>query len=147
LHGEPFRGEGKLNPSRWGGYCNHGNALFPTWHRAYLLALEKALQSIDGCEDVALPFWDETSDASLKHGLPWAFTNETFKLDDGTIIPNPLLSYKIPIELDDEAVSEEGHDISKTKDYDTVRYPLSGLVATKWERTLTSRHNKHYLEH
>ena len=34
FHGEPFRGAGYGNPSWWGGYCNHGNVLFPTWHRA-----------------------------------------------------------------------------------------------------------------
>ena len=63
-HGEPFRGAGWGNASYWGGYCNHGNVLFPTWHRAYLLRLEDALRSIPGCEDVTLPFWDETSDES-----------------------------------------------------------------------------------
>lgn len=43
LHGAPFRGEGEKDPAWWGGYCNHGNVLFPTWHRAYLYYLEKAL--------------------------------------------------------------------------------------------------------
>ncbi|KAJ9638430.1 hypothetical protein H2199_007119 [Coniosporium tulheliwenetii] len=31
-HGEPFRGAGWGNSQWWGGYCNHGNVLFPTWH-------------------------------------------------------------------------------------------------------------------
>src|SRR3954452_25474427 len=48
-HGEPFRGAGWGTSSFWGGYCNHGNVLFPTWHRAYLLRLENALRSIEGC--------------------------------------------------------------------------------------------------
>jgi len=39
-HGEPFAGEGATNPQWWGGYCNHANVLFPTWHRAYLYKLE-----------------------------------------------------------------------------------------------------------
>src|SRR4051812_2944560 len=60
-HGEPFRGAGWGNSSYWGGYCHHGNVLFPTWHRVYLLKLEDALRSIPGCGDVTLPFWDETS--------------------------------------------------------------------------------------
>ncbi|MGB8768634.1 MAG: hypothetical protein WCC92_03400 [Candidatus Korobacteraceae bacterium] len=30
-HGEPFRGGGWGNSQYWGGYCNHGNVLFPTW--------------------------------------------------------------------------------------------------------------------
>lgn len=61
-HGEPFRGPGKAagaNSWWWGGYCNHGNILFPTWHRAYLLRFEDALRSVEGCEDVTIPFWDE----------------------------------------------------------------------------------------
>lgn len=61
-HGEPFRGPAKLSNASswwWGGYCNHGNVLFPTWHRAYLLRLENAMQKVPGCEDVMLPFWDE----------------------------------------------------------------------------------------
>jgi len=91
-HGEPFRGAGWGNASYWGGYCNHGNVLFPTWHRVYLLKLEDALRSIPGCADVTLPFWDETSDDSLKSGIPSALTQETFELD-GQTIPNPLRSF------------------------------------------------------
>src|SRR4051812_12335605 len=48
-HGEPFRGQGETNPAWWGGYCQHGTVLFPSWHRAYLFRLEQALQSIPGC--------------------------------------------------------------------------------------------------
>jgi len=40
FHGSPFRGAGYANPEWWGGYCNHGNVLFPTWHRAYTYRLE-----------------------------------------------------------------------------------------------------------
>ncbi len=87
-HGEPFRGAGWGNASYWGGYCNHGNILFPTWHRVYLLRLEQALQSIPGCEDVMLPYWDETSNDSLNNGVPNALTDEYFNLD-GKTIPNP----------------------------------------------------------
>jgi tyrosinase len=77
-HGEPFRGAGWGNSSFWGGYCNHGNILFPTWHRIYLCKLEKALQSIPGCGEVMLPYWDETSEDSLKNGVPWALTQKEF---------------------------------------------------------------------
>src|SRR5450432_4144093 len=60
FHGEPFRGAGWGSSAYWGGYCNHGNVLFPTWHRVYILKVEEALQSIKGCEKVMLPYWDET---------------------------------------------------------------------------------------
>ena len=31
-HGEPFRGAGWGSSAYWGGYCNHGDVLFPAWH-------------------------------------------------------------------------------------------------------------------
>ena len=125
-HGEPFRGAGWGNASYWGGYCNHGNVLFPTWHRVYLLKLEDALRSIPGCADVTLPFWDETSDDSLKSGIPSALTQETFELD-GQTIPNPLRSFVFTANINDN-ISGDDPDYSKPKGYETVRYPLSGLV-------------------
>ncbi|HEY7427965.1 MAG TPA: tyrosinase family protein [Gemmataceae bacterium] len=61
------------------------------WHRAYLLAFETALRIID--PDVALPFWDWTSDVSVHEGLPAAFADETYQpTPGGPAVPNPLLS-------------------------------------------------------
>jgi len=141
-HGEPFRGEGAQKPSWWGGYCEHGTVLFPTWHRAYLYTLEKALQSIPGCEGVMLPFWDETSPDSLANGLPAALTRETFELD-GEVIPNPLRSFVLPVAIDDD-VKGDYSLYSKPALYETVRYPLSGLVGTKADRAVTAAHNAKY---
>lgn len=31
--------------SWWGGFCHHGNVLFPMWHRAYVQHLENALRT------------------------------------------------------------------------------------------------------
>ena len=70
FHGEPFRGPGKTDSQYWGGYCHHGNVLFPTWHRMYVLKLEEALRSVRGCQDVTLPYWDETSTDSQVTGFP-----------------------------------------------------------------------------
>ncbi len=138
-HGEPFRDQGATNPEWWGGYCEHGTVLFPTWHRAYLYALEQALQSIPGCSNVMLPFWDETSPESLAKGLPAALTWETFELD-GQEIPNPLRSFILPVEIVD-AVEGDNSLYSKPAGYETVRYPLSGLVGTEAERAATAAHN------
>jgi tyrosinase len=99
-HGEPFRGAGWGNSSYWGGYCNHGNILFPTWHRVYVLKLEEALQSIHSCGDVMLPYWDETSDDSVTNGIPWALTQKDFVLD-GVTIPNPLRSFVLTKNIKD----------------------------------------------
>jgi tyrosinase len=138
-HGEPFRGEGATNPEWWGGYCEHGTVLFPTWHRAYLYVLEKALQSIEGCENVMLPFWDETSEESREKGLPAALTWEKFELD-GKIIDNPLRSFILPVPIEDKVEHDESL-YSKPEKYETVRYPLSGLVGTPAEQAATEAHN------
>ena len=138
-HGEPFRDQGSTDPAWWGGYCEHATVLFPTWHRAYLYTLEKALQSIPGCDTVIIPFWDETSPESLAKGLPGALTWETFELD-GQVIPNPLRSFVLPVAIVD-AVKGDDPPYSKPAGYETVRYPLSGLVGTDAERSATAAHN------
>jgi len=144
-HGEPFRGAGWGNSSYWGGYCNHGNVLFPTWHRAYLLRLENALRSIPGCEDFTLPFWDETSPNSINNGVPWSLTVETFELD-GKTIPNPLASFTFSKAIVDH-IGGDDPNYSKPKGYTTVRYPLSGLVGSQEEIAKTKAHNARFPNH
>jgi tyrosinase len=141
-HGEPFRGAGWGNGAWWGGYCNHGNVLFPTWHRVYLLRLENALRSVAGCEDVTLPFWDECSTDSTTHGIPRALTDDTFQLD-GATIPNPLKSFAFTRQITDN-INGDNPNYSKPLGYETVRYPLSGLVGTAADRTATAAHNALY---
>ncbi|HEX8258075.1 MAG TPA: tyrosinase family protein [Allosphingosinicella sp.] len=138
-HGEPFRGPGATDPAYWGGYCEHGTVLFPTWHRAYLHVLEKALQSIAGCENVMLPYWDECSPASRSYGIPAALTWATFELD-GEIIANPLRSFILPVALGDQLQGDDSL-YSKPAGYETVRYPLSGLVGTPADQAATAAHN------
>ncbi|MEB3334834.1 MAG: tyrosinase family protein [Cyanobacteriota bacterium] len=145
FHGEPFRGAGWGNASYWGGYCNHGNVLFPTWHRLYLLRLEDALRTIPGCEEVTLPFWDETSPASRTQGIPWALTAETFVLD-GQTIANPLRSFVLNAAIVDH-ISGDDPNYSKPLGYETVRYPLSGLVGTPADQQQTAAHNAQFPSH
>ena len=148
-HGEPFRGAGWGNSSYWGGYCNHGNVLFPTWHRVYVLKLEEALRSIPGCEDVILPYWDETSEDSRNNGIPWALTKHDFVLD-GKTIDNPLRSFVLPQTIKDNIADLDDNnnpaDYTKPKGYETVRYPLSGLVGAA-DRAKTEAHNNHYSDY
>ena len=46
IHGMPYvawnGAQGSFAPGKWpfGGYCTHGSALFPTWHRPYVLLIE-----------------------------------------------------------------------------------------------------------
>jgi tyrosinase len=131
LHGLPFRGPGETDPNWWGGYCWHASALFPTWHRIYVLSLEDALRSIPGCQDVTLPFWDELANLSdapfnpdnLRESIPSVLTSQTFELDGRT--DNPLYSYRLQKALV-ENVADADHRYSKHEGYETVRYPLSG---------------------
>lgn len=143
-HGEPFRGAGWGSAAYWGGYCNHGNVLFPTWHRVYLLQLEDALRSIPGCDDVTLPYWDETSSESLKYGVPWALTQKEFALD-GQTIPNPLGSFVFNRTIVDH-ISADNPRYSKPFGYQTVRYPLSGLMGDL-DIAATEAHNAQYPDH
>ncbi|HEX5609800.1 MAG TPA: tyrosinase family protein [Solirubrobacterales bacterium] len=143
-HGEPFRGAGWGVSQNifWGGYCHHGNVLFPLWHRAYVYAIEEALRSVPGCEDVTIPFWDECSAESLNKGIPWSLTVEEFELD-GETIPNPLRSYVLPAAIVDH-ISGDVPNYSKQAGYETVRYPFSGLVGSEAERAETKQHNEQW---
>ncbi|KAF8969193.1 putative tyrosinase [Flammula alnicola] len=138
LHGLPYRGPGETDPAWWGGYCWHGSVLFPTWHRIYMLHLEDALRSIPRCQDVTLPFWDELAnlESTGEPLIPSVLTSPTFELDGRT--DNPLYSYKLQKGLVEKV---EDNRYSKHAGYDTVRYPLSGLVGTEADRQETQAHN------
>ncbi|TRX96804.1 hypothetical protein FHL15_002110 [Xylaria flabelliformis] len=139
FHGEPFRGPGVTEANWWGGYCNHGNILFPTWHRAYLLRLESALRSVPGCENVTLPFWDEAADTAQP--IPTILTSPNFELDGDS--SNPLYSYALQEALIENVAGADSR-YTKPAGYETVRYPLSGLVGTEKDRTQTQVHNESY---
>jgi tyrosinase len=147
FHGEPFAGRGAYDASNyWGGYCNHGNILFPTWHRVYLYKLEKALQSVPGCDSVMLPYWDQTykimKEGKLTYlGVPPILTDEYFTFSTGATIPNPLRSFTLPMALQD---SEEADFYAKPVGYETVRYPLSGLVGQSPDRAASQVNNAAY---
>ncbi|KAL2265952.1 hypothetical protein VTJ83DRAFT_5304 [Remersonia thermophila] len=151
-HGEPFRGAGYSNPSWWGGYCNHGNILFPTWHRAYLYRLERALQKqVPG---VALPYWDEIDKyATEGGGIPevllapsWTFNDGTTVVIDGketSTIPNPLHHYTFQKKITDRLRPFPDADYSKPAGVETVRFPFSGLYGAE-DIATTEAHNDKY---
>jgi tyrosinase len=149
-HGEPFRGAGTTDAAVWwGGFCEHGTVLFPTWHRAYLHRIEKALQSIEHCERVMQPFWDECSERARTEGVPAVFTDSTYTFADGETVPNPLKSYTLPVAITDQVTNEVPGDTSvytKPESYTTVRYPLSGLVGNCDDRAATEKHNAQYTD-
>jgi tyrosinase len=147
FHGEPFRGAGYSNAQWWGGYCHHGNILFPTWHRAYVLRLEKALQSqVPG---VMMAYWDELATPEDLNHVPRIFLDEKYAWrtdkyrspDDPGPIDNPLYSYRFQKVVGDSRASFPDADYTKPKDYKTVRFPYSGLVGTDKDLKITEAHN------
>jgi len=42
--------------------CLHHEPRYNPWHRVYIDRFEKALQSVPGCEDIALPYWNVVSE-------------------------------------------------------------------------------------
>jgi tyrosinase len=92
-----------------------------------------------------LPYWDETSEESLSHGIPWALTRPMVELDDGTEIENPLVSFKLPIGVTDTIPFELQPNLyCKPQGYQTVRYPYSGLVGTPLAQQASEEHNRRF---
>ena len=55
-------------------YCMHHIPGFNPWHRYHMLSFENALRSIDGCQDVTLPYWDMSSPLpDIFHFAPFDF--------------------------------------------------------------------------
>ena len=69
-------------------WCDHGVPGFLTWHRAYMMAFEKALQCVNS--NVMLPFWDWSSGPTT--GVPSACASATYVNRNGDTVPNPLYS-------------------------------------------------------
>lgn len=148
-HGEPFRLEPESHSEDWwGGYCFHGSVLFPTWHRAYLLRLEQALRKVEGCGDVTLPFWDECAtmsqeeDSQTPSVIPAVLTWPKYTMD-GETFDNPLYSFKLKEAIGDK-IKSAGNRYKKPAGYETVRYPLLGLVGTSDDIKTTKEHNNQF---
>lgn len=106
-------------------YCHHGDVLFPTWHRAYLNRLEKALQKqVPG---VTMPYWDQINTLAQGVTIPTILTDKDYRFADGTVIPNPLYSYTLQQTIKDDGEGDGGHEVGlydKPEGYATVRYPV-----------------------
>lgn len=133
------------NPKVWGGYCQHGNVLFPFWHRFYCLRLEQALQSVleKGHERVALHYWDASSKESKSEGLPDIVTAKYVYID-GEYVPNPLLKFKLPRAIEDDVSpsSPNSQFYEKEAGYKTCRYPYSGIRSPDDAKAAAIEHNK-----
>ncbi len=162
-HGEPMRTDPKPPPppypkdySWWGGFCPHRVVLFPAWHRTYVLRLEEALRKHGPDPNLAMPFWDEcanvddskpwqptwTPNKANPTVVPWVLTTQDYPPNSG--VANPLYSYKLKQDLPDNEPTSANPDINrflKPASYQTVRYPLSGLVDNAEDQAATAEHN------
>ena len=141
-HGMPFKDrvvEPKTTDGTteyfWGGYCQHGNVLFPTWHRFYLLRLEQALQT--AVPGVALHYWDETTTVSLDQGLPSIVLQEKVTID-GEEVNNPLRNFTLPVPLTGDA---DSYYLKSEAGYTTKRYPYSGIINPAEAKQKSIEHN------
>ena len=152
-HGEPFSKVSSTEISadgkdrHWGGYCQHMNVLFPTWHRFYVLRLENALRSVCPDDDVTMAYWDETSEKTLQEGIPDLLTSEKVEID-GQECENPLRSFTLPKDIgfghDDPGEADEYY--RKPIGYTTVRYPFSGIQSPESAAEIANVHNKRVVE-
>lgn len=114
---------------------------------------------------MTLPFWDEYSyydpkayeptdnaapgdpvtgsdpTKTYRRAIPAVFTEE-FWPPGQTVTRNPLRSYKFPRPVVDAADDKNRYD--KGKDYETVRFPYSGLVGTPEDRDQTTVWNSKF---
>lgn len=87
-------------------HCRHHDNEYNPWHRAYLIVFENALRSIEGCQDVTLPYWDILGDK-----LPdWVFEE-------------PFYPYKYPHDLMDHT----GSVVAIPEDKPIQRYDAAGI--------------------
>ncbi|CAG8724692.1 8711_t:CDS:2, partial [Funneliformis mosseae] len=116
----------KGEKNRWGGYCHHGDILFPTWHRPYILLLEMLIHDAaeemirenpdlyppdnnetkeytKELEKLRFPYWDWASPSTIFQGLPSVLFDEYVHVDNPTLqnikIRNPLRAYTLPVNL------------------------------------------------
>ncbi|KAF5008467.1 hypothetical protein FDECE_5256 [Fusarium decemcellulare] len=118
IHGKPFiqwNGGGARSGNGWPGYCPHGESLFLTWHRPYVLLYEQILvehakrlanlyptkyrqQYVDAANSLRSPYWDWAVD-----DIPSAIVPQmvSVKVPNGSglktiSMKNPLYTYTFP---------------------------------------------------
>lgn len=125
IHGRSFITRSvDVNPiAYWGGWCHHVNVLFPVWHRAYILYLEKALRSVTCDETLMMAYWDEIGQESRKAGVPEIFTAD-FVWIDGQGAANPLkcFTFNMRYLVDNPTIPTSTNYQEIT--YTTVKFPF-----------------------
>ena len=96
-------------------YCRHHDNAYNPWHRSYLMAFENALRSVEGCENVTLPYWDILGEA-----LPaW-------------IYEPPFYPYEMPhkiVSLDGSVIYDVGYSTERNSAVKIVEEVKSGKAS------------------
>ena len=130
-----------FNNEWWGGYCQHGTPLFPTWHRPYMMLMEqsiirqaKLLASTLGdpeekdavmamADGLRLPYLDWASNCIRILGLPDIFTTTeialayAWKSFSRASIPNPLKAFVTPRDIGKPFASSDVFNPSARPNY------------------------------
>ncbi|KAJ6445260.1 endonuclease/exonuclease/phosphatase family [Purpureocillium lavendulum] len=119
IHGRPFiewNGTGGQQTSGWAGYCPHGEELFVSWHRPYVLLFEQVLVShakqlaqsypeklraeyTQAADQLRSPFWDWAAGSTVPQSTVPAKITVNVPNGQGLQaqeVDNPLYTYKIP---------------------------------------------------
>ncbi|CAG8437097.1 2127_t:CDS:2 [Scutellospora calospora] len=103
---------------RWGGYCHHGDILFPPWHRPYLLLLESLLVNeakqiasqypdnekekyTEAAKQLRHPYFDWGNEKAIE-GLPEIFLTPEIEINTPKgkeKVKNPLKSFTLPVDV------------------------------------------------
>lgn len=111
LHGRPFN---FCYHSQSSGWNSEGMRLFLPWHRAYLYMFEQYLKDRLNDSSVSVPWWDWTSEESIRNGIPSAYGEMEGQ-------ENPLFRAKIPNEIravaDPEYTYRDSRNPSELRQY------------------------------
>ncbi|UNI17886.1 Tyrosinase [Purpureocillium takamizusanense] len=119
IHGRPFiewNATGRRTTDGWAGYCPHGELLFLSWHRPYVVLFEQVLvlqarkiastypprvrdDYMQAADELRAPFWDWAADATVPSVTVPA--KITVNIPNGqevrqSEIDNPLFTFNIP---------------------------------------------------
>jgi tyrosinase len=116
-------------------YCEHHIHPFLAWHRAYILQFENALRSIEGCENVTLPYWDISDDT-----YPEIFSEGPF-IASHPQDKNPTPStYKLPQEFMNAYPNEVTYGSLKA-DGSIIRNNATAYNKKKWSYLRDATHD------
>ncbi|CAG8680324.1 14635_t:CDS:2 [Gigaspora margarita] len=115
---EEYHNDTDWETGRFGGYCHHGDVLFPPWHRPYMLLIESLLveeakkialqypdnekeKYVEAAKQLRHPYWD-WADVKAIEGVPKIFTSPEIKINTPNgkkNVKNPLKSFTLPVDL------------------------------------------------